>query len=277
MWLYKSPSKKAPIVLYDYQKTRSGSYPKNFLKGFAGVIQTDGYTCYNQIENVKRIYCLVHIRRKFHEIIVNLNEEALKESRALIGFNSCAKLYEIEKKLREEHSEKEDYYDIRYKTRLEKSKPIIEEFMDYVDKEIKDAVPRSPLGKALEYTKKLLPNFLIFLENGTLEIDNNGAERSIKPFVMGRKNCLFSASSKGAASSAPLYSIIETAKLNHLAVEKYLLYLMDELSKLQNKDKSSLLKLLPWASELPKELKIELKKINPVRDNSPTGLNFIRY
>ncbi|QXM05465.1 IS66 family transposase [Crassaminicella indica] len=107
---------------------------------------------------------------------------------------------------------------------------------------------------------KILPNFLIFLENGTLEIDNNGAERSIKPFIIGRKNWLFSASSKGADSSALLYSIIETAKLNHLAVEKYLLYLMDELSKLQNKDKSSLSQLLPWASELPKELKIELKK-----------------
>ncbi|MCT4612425.1 MAG: IS66 family transposase [Clostridia bacterium] len=260
MWLYKSPIEKAPIVLYDYQKTRSGSCPKNFLKAFAGVIQTDGYTGYNQVEDVKRMYCLAHIRRKFHEIIVNLNEEALKESRALIGFNYCAKLYAIEKKLREEHSEKEDYYDIRYKARLEKSKPIIEEFMAYVDRELKDAVPKSPLGKALDYTKKLLPNYRIFLEDGTLEIDNNGAERSIKPFVIGRKNWLFSASTKGANSSAMLYSIIETAKLNHLAVEKYLLYLMDELSKLENKDISSLSRLLPWSSEIPQKLKIEPKK-----------------
>ena len=77
-----------------------------------------------------------------------------------------------------------------YQTRLEKSAPIIEEFIKYVDTEIKSALPRSPLGAALEYSRKLLPSFRIFLTDGSLEIDNNGAERSIKPFVIGRKNWL---------------------------------------------------------------------------------------
>ena len=99
MWLYKSAGSKSPIILYDYQKTRAGSCPRDFLKGFSGYLQTDGYTGYNSVENIKRIYCLAHIRRKYHEIIVHLDEEALKKSRAIIGFNYCEKLYKIEKYL----------------------------------------------------------------------------------------------------------------------------------------------------------------------------------
>ncbi|WP_081561992.1 IS66 family transposase [Clostridium formicaceticum] len=260
MWLYKCPDKDQPIIIYDYQKTRSGSCPKGFLSGFSKYIQTDGYAGYNKVENVKRLYCLAHIRRKFHEIIVNLDEEALKSSRALIGFNYCAQLYKIEKDLKEQHSGKEDFYERRYKKRLDASKSIIEEFIDYVDKEIKDAVPKSALGKALAYTKPLLPSFLkVFLEDGSLEIDNNSAERSIRPFVVGRSNWLFSASTKGAESSALIYSITETAKNNNLVVEKYLLYLMNNFSNIDPQDKGSLLKLLPFSKEVPESLKVQAK------------------
>lgn len=259
MWLYKSPNKSSPIIIYDYQKTRSGSCPRDFLGKFSGYLQTDGYAGYNKVENIKRLYCLAHIRRKFHEIIINLDEEALKTSRAAIGFNYCAKLYQIEKELREQYSKDYDYYEKRYKERLEKSKPIIEEFMTYVDKEIKDAVPRSALGKALAYTKPLLPNLMTFLEDGSLEIDNNGAERSIRPFVVGRNNWLFSTSTKGAEASALIYSIIETAKNNNLIVEKYLLYLMDTFASMNPSDKEGLLKLLPFSKYLPEELKIKTK------------------
>lgn len=259
MWLYKSPDKDSPIIIYDYQKTRSGSCPRDFLGKFSGYLQTDGYAGYNKVENIKRLYCLAHIRRKFHEIIVNLDEEALKTSRAAIGFNYCAKLYKIEKELREQYNKDGDYYEKRYKKRLEKSKPIIEEFITYVDKEIENAVPRSALGKALTYTKPLLPNLMTFLEDGSLEIDNNGAERSIRPFVVGRNNWLFSTSTKGAEASALLYSIIETAKNNNLVVEKYLLYLMNSFSSLDPLDKESLLKILPFSKDVPAELQIKTK------------------
>ena len=259
MWLYKSPDPDGPIIIYDYQRTRSGSCPRDFLGGYSQYLQTDGYAGYNKVDNVKRYYCLAHIRRKFHDIIVNLDEEALKESRAHIGFNYCAKLYTIERELREQFEHDEDYYEKRYRRRLEESKLIIDEFITYVDEELKNAVPRSALGKALAYAKPLLPNFKYFLEDGALEIDNNGAERSIRPFVIGRKNWLFSASTKGADSSALLYSIIETAKGNGLVVEKYLLYLMDQFVKIDPSDKESLLKVLPFSRNLPEELKIKTK------------------
>lgn len=259
MWLYKSPDPDGPIIIYDYQRTRSGSCPKEFLGDFSGYLQTDGYAGYNKVENAKHFYCLAHLRRKFHEIIVVLDEDALKESRALIGFNYCEKLYKIEQELRKKFQQDEDYCEKRYIRRLEESKPILEEFMAYVDTELENAIPRSALGKALAYAKPLLPNFKYFLEDGALEIDNNGAERSIRPFVIGRNNWLFSASTKGADSSALLYSIIETAKNNKLIVEKYLLYLMDQFVKIGPTDKESLLKILPFSKELPEELRLKTK------------------
>ncbi|MBU3090180.1 IS66 family transposase [Clostridium gasigenes] len=260
MWLYKSAGSKSPIILYDYQKTRAGSCPKYFLKGFSGYLQTDGYSGYNSVENIKRFYCLAHIRRKYHEIIVHLYEESLKKSHAIIGFNYCEKLYKIEKYLRIEYSNHEDYYKNRYEIRLKESAPILEEFIDYVEREIKDALPRSPLGQALQYSRKLLPNMKTFLEDGSLEIDNNGAERTIKPFVIGRKNWLFSSSSKGAKASASIYSIIETAKSNGLIVEKYLVYLIDTLSNIEIKNRDTLIDAMPWSNELPNELKVQNRK-----------------
>ncbi|HEY5562388.1 MAG TPA: IS66 family transposase [Clostridiaceae bacterium] len=266
MWLYKTGEYKDPIVLYDYQKTRSSSCPRDFLKGFSGILQTDGYSGYNYVANAERLYCLAHIRRKYFEIVTKLDEEALKKSRAVIGFNFCEQLYKIEKDLREKYEGIDDYYKNRYKTRLEKSAPIIEEFIKYVDIEINNALPKSPLGAALEYSRKLLPSFRTFLTDGSLEIDNNGAERAIKPFVIGRKNWLMCNTPKGARASAIIYSIVETAKSNGLVVEKYLVYLMDMMSNLENKDKDTLLKYMPWSKELPETVKFQNKNLHNKKD-----------
>lgn len=265
MWLYKTGEFNNPIILYDYQKTRSSSGPREFLKGFSGILQTDGYAGYNHVENVKHLYCLAHIRRKYFEIVSNLEGEALTNSRAVIGFNFCEQLYKIEKELKQYEGD-DDYYKKRYKIRLEKSSSIIEEFIKYVDIELESALPRSPLGQALEYSKKLLPSFRIFLTDGSLEIDNNGSERAIKPFVIGRKNWLMCNTPKGARSSAAIYSVVETAKANGLVVESYLVYLMDMLCNLENKNTDTLLKYMPWFKELPEELKLQNKNIHGKKD-----------
>lgn len=226
------------------------------------MLQTDGYQGYNSVENVKHIYCLAHIRRKYFDIVSKLEGEALLNSRAVIGFNFCEHLYKIEKELKEKYQGNDDFYKKRYEIRLEKSAPIIEEFIKYVDIELKNALPRSPLGQALEYSRKLLPGFRTFLTDGSLEIDNNGAERAIKPFVLGRKNWLLCNTPKGARASAIIYSIAETAKANDLNVEKYLIYLMDVICNLDKKDTATLLKYMPWSKELPDELKLQSKNIH---------------
>ncbi len=260
MWLYKTGSAINPIILYNYQKTRSSSCPREFLKGFAGYLQTDGYAGYNRVENIKRLYCLAHIRRKFHEIIITLDEEALKKSRAIIGFNLCEKIYNIEKQVKEQYGNDANFYEKRYEIRLEKTAPLLLEFEEYVEREIKDALPKSALGKALDYTKKLLPDMKTLLEDGMLEVDNNGSERAIKPFVIGRKNWLFSNTSKGAKASAMIYSLIETAKSNNLVVEKYLVFLFDMLSKSDVKSRDELLEIMPCSALLPEEVKISNSK-----------------
>lgn len=260
MWVYVSDNLESSIILYDYQKTRSSSCPVQFLKDFSGYLQTDGYSGYNKVEHAKRLYCLAHIRRKFYDIIADLHGEALKQSRAIIGFNYCEKLYSIEKDLREQYIYSDDYYDDRHRIRLEKSLPIFNEFQKYVDTEIENALPASALGKALNYTKNLLPNMKAFFTNGILDIDNNAAERAVKLFVIGRKNWLFSNTPKGARSSAIIYSIIETAKANGLVVEKYLLYLFDELSKTESRDVDVLKNYMPWSAKLPDTLYSTSKK-----------------
>ncbi|MGL5084481.1 MAG: IS66 family transposase, partial [Clostridium sp.] len=218
MWLYMSETDDRPVILYDYQSTRASSCPKNFLGDFRGYLQTDGYSGYNSVSGATRIYCLAHIRRKFFEIISNLDQETLKKSRAIIGFNYCEKIYKIEKELRESYSNDENYYNIRFDIRKKLLTPLIDQFIDYIGIEIQNALPKSPLGKALEYAKKHVPSLKNVLLNGTLEIDNNAAERKIKPFVIGRKNFLFANTSKGATCSAQIYSVIETAKSNNLII-----------------------------------------------------------
>ena len=230
------------------------------MKGFNGFLQTDGYQGYNKVENVKRVYCLAHIRRKFHEIVENLSDEALKNSRAIIGFNYCEQIYKLEKDIREQYGNDDDYYQKRYEIRLEKLSPILEDFEKYINIEIKDALPRSPLGKALEYAQKTVPTMKNILEDGSLEVDNNAAERSIKPFVIGRKNWLFANTSKGARASATIYSIIETAKANNLKIERYLIYLFDNLSNMEIREKDLLLELMPWSDTIPEELKLKSSK-----------------
>lgn len=260
MWLYMSNTHSKPVILYDYQSTRSSSCPKNFLGDFNGFLQTDGYNGYNSVNNATRLYCLAHIRRYFHNIIVDLDEEALKNSRAVLGFNYCEQIYKLEKELREAYSNKENYYAIRFKVRNEKLTPIIDNFISYVEQEIKDALPRSPLGKALDYAKKHLPGLRNVLLDGSLEVDNNAAERAIKPFVIGRKNFLFANTAKGATSSANIYSIVETAKANKLVIERYFVYLFDNLSKIDIYDSESLENLMPWSNKIPENMKIKDRK-----------------
>lgn len=255
MWLYMSETNKKPVIIYDYQSTRSSSCPRKFLGNFTGYLQTDGYSGYNSVSEATRIYCLAHIRRKFHEIVINLDKETLKKSRAVIGFNYCEQIYKFEKELRDSYSKDPTYYNIRLKQRKKTLTEIIDNFMKYIDLEIQNALPKSPLGKALDYAKKHVPSLKNVLLDGSLEVDNNAAERAIKPFVIGRKNFLFANTAKGATYSANLYSIIETAKANKLIIDKYLVFLFDNLINIDPTDSESLENLMPWSTQIPENLK----------------------
>ena len=134
-----------------------------------------------------------------------------------------ARLYAIERELREATPEQ------RHATRLERSVPILAKIKAWLDEKAPKVLPKGLLGQAIAYTLGLWPQLTTFLDDGHIPLDNNLAENAIRPFVVGRKNFLFSGSPRGAQASATLYSLIETAKANGLEPRAYLTFLFERL------------------------------------------------
>jgi hypothetical protein len=164
-------------------------------------------------------------------------KDSAKESNALKGKRYCDSLFAIESEIGVLPQVE------RLEQRKKRSKPILEEFHDWVFA-LNDA-PKSLLGSAVHYTRKLWPWLNNYLLDGRLEISNNRAERSIKPFVMGRKNFLFANVPRGAETSAIIYSLIETAKENGLDPYRYLTWLMREAPKLDMRADEQVARLMP--------------------------------
>lgn len=245
LWLYRSGNEGPPIILYDYQETRAGENAKNFLTGFKGYLQVDGYPGYNKVQNVTLVGCWSHGRRGFSDVLKSLPAHSTKPTAATEGLGFCNQLFAIERQLKDLSPEK------RYEERLEKSKPLLDDFLSWLKIQEQQVLPKSGLGKAVTYCLNQWDHLVAFLEDGRLEIHNNSSERSIKPIVIGRKNWLFSNTPRGAQASAILYSIVETAKANGLNPYYYLRYLLEQLPNLDTTDEMALDKLLPWSSTIP--------------------------
>lgn len=254
MWLYATGTFGPQIFLYDYQPSRAKKHPKNFLHGFSGFLQTDGYPAYNNIENTILVGCFAHARRGFTDAIKALPKNSdLTRTNANQGLRFCNKFFDIERRLKDLSPEE------RYEKRLELSKPVLEDFLSWLNIKKREVLPKSSLGKAIKYCLNQWPKLEAFMLDGRLEISNNRAERAIKPFVIGRKNFLFSKSPKGATASAIVYSIIETAKANGLNPFFYLTYLFETLPNIDTEDMEQLDSLLPWSKSIPDECKASIK------------------
>lgn len=254
IWLYRSGHGNTPIVLYDYQQTRASKHPQRFLDGFQGYLHVDGYAGYNNIPDVRLVGCWAHSRRKFTEALRALPETASTSTvKTKEGLAYCNQLFEIERKLKGVSPEE------RFDARQELSKPVLEAFSAWLKELTPRALPKSALGQAIKYCRNQWDRLVAFLEDGHLEIDNNLAERSIKPFVIGRKNWLFSNTARGAKSSAIIYSVVETAKENGLNPFYYLSYLFQELPNIDTTDKTKLAEFLPWSPTLPENCRVLVK------------------
>jgi transposase len=241
MWLYRTGRTGPPIVLFDYQSSRSGDHPKKFLNGFMGYLHVDGYAGYHDIANVKLAGCWAHLRRKFDEALKGLPPKArasgCKTQHALDEIN---KLFLIERQLNESAPEQ------RLHVRSMQSRPIVDGFRTWLDEMSSAVLPKSLFGIAVSYGRQQWSKLTRFLEDGRLELSNNRAERSIRPFVIGRKNWLFANTPKGARASAVIYSMVETAKENRLNPYAYLTCLFERLPNLDSLDDRSIDPLLPW-------------------------------
>lgn len=287
MWIFMTGNDGlAPIVLYDYQQSRKGACARDFLEGFHGLLQCDGYQGYNKVEDVVLVCCLAHCRRKFFEAVPAqrrktmklldiLSEEAIPEPKlpeegeiaawipAEIGLAYCNRLFYIERGLKELPAEE------RALKRREQEIPVWEGFWKWVV--TVNAAGGSKLSKAVTYAlnhRETLTNYLL---DGRCEISNNAAERKAKSYAIGRKASLFHASEAGASASAVIYSIVETAKANDLNVFQYLYLVLLYMPCYQN-EPAGIEQLLPWSDFIKKHCSglIDIKTMTPeVHDPLP--------
>ena len=241
MWLYRtSGCAKQGIVLYEYQPTRKAEHAERFLQGFSGWLHADGYQGYHRLPgSIRVVGCWAHARRKFDEALQTLPKEMQKDSPAAIGECYCSRLFKLEQAFAELTPEE------RYEKRLEQEKPVLDALLSWANEMQAKTAPKSALGRVIHYLLEQWPYLTRYLEDGRLELSNNRAERSIKPFVMGRKNWLFANTPGGAQASTVIYSLIETAKENKLGPYKYLLWVLQSAPGLSQADEFWAEKLLP--------------------------------
>lgn len=213
MWVYctdKSADKF--MALFEYTRTRGGENAVKFLGDYSGYLVCDGYDAYNSLKTAKRCGCWAHARRRLVEALPN-DKDLLPTSAAAKGVGYINKIYEIERNIDDLSLEE------KHKQRQEQVKPLLDEFFSWLG--AVDPSGRGKLSGAINYVLNEKKYLCRFLESPDISIDNNRAENSIRPFVVGRKNWMFFDSVKGAEASAMWYSLAVTACVNGLNVEEY--------------------------------------------------------
>ena len=243
MWVIRAGPLEQIATIFHYDPSRSREVLKRILDGYQGYLQADGlktYTGMDQLPEITLIGCWAHARRYFHRVIKANGNKKSAGSVAMQGINWIRKLYKIERELKERNAS----YQERYEERQERSKAVLDEMKTWLDDVIVKVPPKSKTGEALHYLNNQWKYLIRYIDDGRLEIDNNLVENAIRPFVVGRKNWLFSETPEGAHSSANLYTLVETAKNNGIEPYKYFSTLFHTLPYAASVDDYE--KLLPW-------------------------------
>ena len=255
MWVYTNDQGS----IYDFRTSRAGRHPQEMLSDFEGYLQVDGYSGYNApCSNPKiiEVGCMAHVRRKFTDIQkaagkgakLPVVEQVLRQIQAL---------YKIESEAKEHDLSPEEIYKIRQ----EQAKPILEKLHLYLQDIRPKTPPKGLLGKAITYA---LNHWIVgsrYIDDGRLDIDNNAAERCVKPFAVGRKNWLFSGTTESAKASGNIFSLIESAKIHDLKIFDYLKYVFEQLPMANTEEK--------LATLLPTKAKEHLPKIKQSENKNP--------
>ena len=252
MWVYRTGRMytERQIVLYEYQKTRNASHPREFLKDFNGVCVTDGYQVYHTIEgereDLRIAGCWSHARRRFDEAVKALPKQKQKDSRAYLALTMIQAIYREEKQLKDLPAGE------RRNRRQLSVKPLVEAYFTWVRENLPKVPQKSKTWEGFNYSLNQEKYLKVFLDDGEVPMDNNAAEQSIRGFCIGKKNWMMIDTVAGAKSSAIIYSIAETAKANSLKPYDYFEYLLTEIPKhLDDTDRGFLDDLLPWSPNLP--------------------------
>lgn len=256
MWVYRTGHlyTDKQIVLYEYQKTRNTSHPREFLKNYQGICVTDGYQVYhkleNEIEDLTVAGCWVHCRRGFEEAWTVVKKIKSPEVMSYLIMKQIQAIYREEGKLK----------NLSVKDRLTQRqvvvKPLVDAFFSYL-KQNDEKIPNSgTLREAVNYALNQEKYLRVFLTDGEVPIDNNASERAIRGFCLGKKNWEVIDTINGAKTSAMIYSIAETAKANNLKPYEYFNYLLETIPEhMEDKNRAFLEDLLPWSKTLPDHIK----------------------
>lgn len=184
MWVRSGGPPGKPVVLFDYDSSRSAAVPLRLLAGYSGALMTDGYEGYNAVvkqNELTHLCCLVHLRRKFTDAQKALPPKS-RNARIDMALSYIAKLNAVERQ--HENSD----IDTRYCARQEISTKLLSQFKDWLDETQSEILPKGKLGEAIQYAQKYWSKLTRYVESGSWPIDNNVAENAIRPFVIGRKN-----------------------------------------------------------------------------------------
>lgn len=262
MWVHRSGElyPERPVVVYEYQKGRDHHIPLKFYRNYKGVLVTDGLQQYHLVDKklpeVINANCWAHARRDFADAIKaadKKNPQSVKESVAYQALEKIALIYHIDESLKNSSAKE------RLQKRQDVIRPLVEDYFSWVKEQLKNqTVPlKSKTADGLKYSVNQEAYLKVFLTDGNVPIDNSASERALRTFCLGKKNWMFHNSANGAESSALIYSISETAKLNHLRPYYYFKYILTELPKLYdekgNIDSTKLESLMPWSSTIPDE------------------------
>ena len=235
MWLVRDPGSGA--VAFQYDRGRASAVPRALLDSFAGVIQTDGYGAYAKAlkalraggAEITHVGCLAHVRRKFHEA-----KDA--DPRAREALRLIAEIYRLEAQWRG-HAPA-----ARQRERDVFLRPAFAAFGKWLGAHEQAAIPKTALGKALGYARSQWPTLAAVLEDGRLEVDNNGIEREVRPLALGRKNYLFAGNHGAAENIAVLYSLLLTCKAQGVNPRAWL---VDTLQRILTHPINRITELLP--------------------------------
>jgi hypothetical protein len=227
MWVARGGPPGHPVVLFHYDPSRSGNVAQKIVGNFKGYLQTDGFAGYNALgetEDITHVGCLVHVRRKFMDVLKSGSKKSTGgTAKTVVDF--IGKLYHLEKQAREQELTPDQVRSMRQ----DRAKPIMDKIKSLLMEREPTTPPKSLLGRAVGYALGQWARIEVYLEDGRLSPDNNVAENAIRPFAVGRRNWLFSGSPKGARASAAIYSLIETARANDLNPYDYLLHVFERL------------------------------------------------
>jgi transposase len=238
LWTYLG-DRAHPHVVYDFSSDWSSTWPLRFLQPFTGYLQADAYKGWDAVHArnplVVEVGCMAHARRYWFEA------KDTDPVRAMKAIAFVRQLYDIEDETRGMPPEG------RKHLREVKAAPVLAELRSWLDAQAGSFLPKSPIGQAFTYTNNQWSALVRYLEHGVLEIDNNGAERALRPVAVGRLNWMFAGNEEGGRKAAVLYSFVQSCKRNGIDP---LRYFTDVLVRLPTHPRRDLARLLPsaWAA-----------------------------